>query len=90
MMAHVWHYVMTHTTDFIYYADTIKPTKKQDGLKASLCAFADGGSAAVVKKLTQFHTLQYFKPRAPSMLTREDCCNALTPLMFLTKKIRQD
>ncbi len=85
-MAHVWHYVMNHTANFLYYADAIKPTKKQYGLKAGLHAFADQGSAAVVRKLTQFHTIQCFQPRAPSTLTREDCCNALTSLMFLTKK----
>jgi hypothetical protein len=87
-MAHVCHYVMTHIADSLYYADTIKPKPKpkQYGLKAGLCMFSDHGNAAVVKELTQFHTLKWFRPRDLSTLTREDRCNALTSLMFLTKK----
>ena len=85
MMAHVCHYVMTHIADSFYYANAIKP-KKQYGLKAGLCMFSDCGSAAVIKELTQFHSLKCFQPHYPSTLTRDDCCNALTSLMFLTKK----
>ena len=48
--------------------------------------FSDRVSAAVVKELTQFHTLKCFQPRDQSTLTRDDCRNALTSLMFLTKK----
>jgi hypothetical protein len=86
MMAQICHYAMTHTADSLYYADTIKPTKKQYGLKAGLCAFADCGSNAIVKELTQFHTLKYFKPRDPFTLIRVNCPNALTSLMFLKEK----
>ena len=87
-MAHVCHYVMPHIADSLYYADAIKskPKQKQYGLKAGLRRFSDRGNAAVVKELTQFHTLKWFRPRDLSTLTREDRCNALTSLMFLTKK----
>ena len=87
-MAHVCHYVMTHIADSLYHADAIKskPQQKQYGLKAGLRRFSDRGNAAVVKELTQFHTLKCFCPRDPSTLSREDRCNALTSLMFLTKK----
>ena len=61
-------------------------TKKQYSLKAGLCRFSDRGNATVAKELTQFHTLKCFRPRDPSTLSREDCCNALTSLMFLTEK----
>ena len=59
-MAHVCHYVMTHIADSLYYADAIKPKtkQKQHGLKAGLCLLSDRGNAAVVKELTQFHTLK--------------------------------
>ena len=43
-MAHLCHYVMTHTAGSRYYAKGDKQTKKQYGLKAGLCAFADCGS----------------------------------------------
>jgi hypothetical protein len=87
-MAHVCHYVMIHIADSLYYVVAIKskPKQKQYGLKAGLCWFSDHGNAAVVKELTQFHTLKSFQPRDPSTLSREDRCNALTSLMFLTKK----
>jgi hypothetical protein len=87
-MAHVCHYVMTHIADSLYHADAIKskPQQKQYGLKAGLRRFSDRGNAAVIKELTQFHTLKCFCPRDPSTLSREDRCNALTSLMFLTKK----
>ena len=87
-MAHVCHYVMTHIADSLYYADAIKSKQKQKqyGLKAGLRRFSDWGNAAVVKELTQFHTLKCFRPRDPSTLSREDRRNALTSLMFLTEK----
>jgi hypothetical protein len=61
-MAHVCHYIMTHIADSLYYAEAIKPKPKpkQYGLKAGLCMFSDRGNAAVVKELTQFHTLKCF------------------------------
>ena len=63
-MAHVCHYVMTHVANSIYYADALKskPTQKQYSLKAGLRRFHDRGNAAVVKELTQFHTLKCFRP----------------------------
>ena len=87
-MAHVCHYVMTHVAISIYYADVLKskPTKKQYSLKAGLCRFHDRGNEAVVKELTQFHTLNCFCPRDLSTLLREDRRNAITSLMFLTEK----
>jgi hypothetical protein len=87
-MAHVCPYVMTHIADSIYYADAIKskPKQKQYSLKAGLCRYSDQGNSAVVKELTQFHTLKCFCPQDPSALSREDHCNALTSLMFLTEK----
>ncbi len=39
-----------------------------------------------MKELTQFHTLDCFKPMDPTMLSHEDQHNALTSLMFLTEK----
>jgi hypothetical protein len=47
---------------YLYYADAIKPKQKQKqyGLKAGLRMFSDRGNAAVVKELTQFHTLKCF------------------------------
>jgi hypothetical protein len=87
-MAHVCHYVMTHIADSLYYADTLKskPNQKQYSLKAGLRRFSDPGNAAVVKELTQFHTLKCFCPQDLSMHSRDDCRNALTSLMFLTEK----
>ena len=87
-MAHVCHYVMTHIADSLYYADAIKskPKQKQYSLKAGLHWFSDRGNTAVVKELTQFHTLKCFRPQDPSTLSREGRCNALISLMFLTEK----
>ena len=59
-MAHICHYLMTHIAEFLYYANAIKPKQKQYGLKAGLCMFSDRGNAAVVKELTQFHSLKCF------------------------------
>jgi hypothetical protein len=64
---------------------TIQPHKKY-GLKAGLRKFADHGNAAVVKELTQFHTLKFFKPCDLSTLSRIERRNVLTLLMFLTGK----
>jgi hypothetical protein len=86
MMTQICHYVMTHTEDSLLCAKSINPKKKQYSLKAGLQAFADCGSEAVVKELTQFHTLKCFQPCDPTMLSQEDRCNALTSLLFLTEK----
>ena len=85
-MAHVCHYVMLHTADKIYAAPPPPSSKKQYGLKAGLKRFEERGSQAIMKELTQFHTLKCFKPRDPKTLSREDRRNALTSLMFLTEK----
>jgi hypothetical protein len=86
--AHVCHYVMLHTTDKLYTQQTqTKPaTKKQYGLKAGLKLFEERGSKAIMKELTQFHTLECFKPKDPKTLSHRDCCKALTSFMFLTEK----
>jgi hypothetical protein len=88
-MTHVCHYLMTHIADSLYYADALKskPNQKHYSLKAGLRQFSDKGNAAVVKELTQYHSLKCFCPRDPSTLSREDHCNALTSLMFLTEKL---
>jgi hypothetical protein len=61
-------------------------SKKQYGLKAGLCRFTHGRSKAVMKELTQFHTLNYFHPCNPATLTCTNRHNALTSLMFSTEK----
>ena len=63
---------MTHIADSLYYADAVKSKQKQKkyNLKAGLRRFSDQGNAAVVKELTQFHTLKCFRPRDPSTLSR--------------------
>ena len=86
MMAHVCHYVMMHTADKLYTAPSPPPSKKQYGLKAGLKRFEERGSQAIMKELTQFHTLECFKPKDPTTLSRDDRRNALTSLMFLTEK----
>jgi hypothetical protein len=55
-------------------------------LKAGLKQFGSRGDSAVSKELSQLHTLNCFRPRDPRALTRDDCRNALTLLMFLTEK----
>jgi hypothetical protein len=47
-MAHVWHYVMTHIADPLYYPDAIKQKQKQYGLNAGLRMFSDSGNVAVL------------------------------------------
>jgi hypothetical protein len=39
-----------------------------------------------MKELTQFHTMNVFRPMNPAKLTRNDRRNALSSLMFLTEK----
>jgi hypothetical protein len=89
MLAQICHYAMVHTADSLYCAANHSATKKQYGLKVGLRKFADHGNAAVVKKLTQFHTLKCFKPCDPSTVLRIDRRNALTLLMFLTEKCQE-
>ncbi len=84
LMAHVCHYVMTYTADKLFLHS--QPEKKQYGLKAGLRMFGDKGWDAIRKELTQFHTLQCFAPKDAKTLTRNERCNALTSLIFLTKK----
>ena len=60
--------------------------KKQYGLKAGLCKFADRGNAAPMKELCQFHMLKCFTPQDPKTLSGDGKCNALASLMFLTEK----
>ena len=84
LMAHVCHYVMSHTAGKLFL--NANPDKKQYGLKTGLRLFGDKGHNAIRKELTQFHTLQCFAPKDPTTFTREECCNALSSLMFLTEK----
>jgi hypothetical protein len=84
MMAHVCHYVMLHAADAQFVGNP--QNKKQYGLKAGLQKFADRGNTAVMKELTQFHTMNVFCPMNPKKLTRDDRRNALSSLMFLTEK----
>jgi hypothetical protein len=84
MMAHVCHYVMTHTASKLFLHTP--PSKKHFGLQKGLRLFGQQGENAVRKELTQFHTLKCFAPKDPASLTRVDCRNVLTSLMFLTEK----
>ncbi len=84
MMAHVCHYVMLHAADSQFVGNP--QNKKQYGLKAGLRKFAERGNTAVMKELTQFHTMNVFRPMNPKKLTREDRRKALSSLMFLTEK----
>ncbi len=83
-MAHVCHYVMMHTADKLYAAPP--STKKQYGLKGGFQLFGDRVNSVIQNELTQFHTLQCFKPTDPATLTRDNRHKALTYLMFLTEK----
>jgi hypothetical protein len=83
-MAHVCHYVMTHTANKLFL--NTQPLKKQYGLKSGLHLFGNKSEAAIRKEHTQFHTLKCFAPKDPSTLTREERRNALSSLMFLTEK----
>ena len=85
-MAYLCHFVMVHTATSLALAQRGQPTKKQYGLKAGLKRFGSRGDIAVTKELSQFHTMNCFRPCDPSSLTREDRINALTSLMFLTEK----
>jgi hypothetical protein len=84
-MAMVTHYIMTHTATLLDLAAQGQPPKKQYGLKAGLQHFGQRGDTAVKKELTQFHNMLCFKPRDARALSREDRCNALTSLLFLTE-----
>jgi hypothetical protein len=84
MIAQVCHYVMLHAADSQFVGNP--NNKKHYGLKAGLRQFKDRGSKAVVKELTQFHTMNVFRPVNPNQLTREERRNALSSLMFLTEK----
>ncbi len=86
MMAHVCHYIMLLTVNKLYIDPPSSP-KKQYGLKASLKHFEERGSQAIMKELTQFHTLECFTPKDPKTLFRDDRRKALTSLMFLTEKL---
>jgi hypothetical protein len=79
LMANLCHYFMVHTATSIDLANQGQPTKKQYGLKAGLKRFGSQGDAAVSKELSQFHTFA-------RTLIREERRNALSSLMFLTKK----
>jgi hypothetical protein len=68
MMAQICHYDMVHTATK-KYMDAMTLSKKQYGLKAGLCRFTDCVSKAVMKELTQFHTLNCFYPWDPATLT---------------------
>jgi hypothetical protein len=63
-LAHICHYIMTHIADSLYYADALKskPKQKQYSLKAGLRWYSDWDNVAVIKELTQFHTLKCFCP----------------------------
>ncbi len=84
LMAHVCHYVMTHTADKLFLK--IQPIKKEFGLQTGLHHFGHKGEAAICKELTQFYTLKCFVPKDPSTLTHEQHQNTLSSLMFLTDK----
>ena len=83
-MLHICHYIMLHAADSQFVGNT--NNKKHYGLKAGLRKFQQWGNNAVMKELTQFHTMKVFCPMDPKRLTREDRRNPLTSLMFLTKK----
>ncbi len=60
--------------------------KNQYGLKAGLQRFESRGNDAIMKELSQLHTMDCFRPRDAHTLSCEDRRNALTSLMFLTEK----
>ena len=84
MMAHICQYVMLHAAESQLVGNP--NNKKQYGLKMGLRKFQQQGNTAVMKELTQFHTMKVFCPMDPKCLTREDRWKALTSLVFLTKK----
>jgi hypothetical protein len=85
-MAHLCHFVMAHTAKCLTLASHGHPTKPHYGLKAGFRKFGSRADAAVTKELSQMHTLNCFQPCDPRSLTRNDRRNALSSLMFLTKK----
>jgi hypothetical protein len=84
LMAHICHYVMTHTADKLFH--TTQPPKKQFGLQEGLRLFGTECEIAIHKELTQFHTLKCFAPKDPKHLSRTERRNALSSLMFITEK----
>jgi hypothetical protein len=80
MMAHVCHYIMTHTANKIFL--NTQPAQKQFGLKKGLQFFGSKGESTVRKELTQFHTLKCFALMDTQSLTHDDRRNALTSLML--------
>ncbi len=77
---------MVHTATK-QYMDAKTLSKKQYGLKAGVRRFTDCGSKAVMKELTQFHTLNCFCPCNPETLNCTDRHkNTLTSLLFSTEK----
>jgi hypothetical protein len=85
-MAHICHYVMTHTANSLYSDETVPSKNKQCSLKAGLKEFGARGHTAISKELAQLHTLKCFQPKDPATLTRDERCKALTSLIFLTHK----
>ncbi len=75
---------MLHCEDSICISNP--NNKKLYSLKAGLRKFADWGSAALMKKLCQFHMLKCFTPQDPKTLSCKDKRKALASLMFLTDK----
>ena len=78
-------YVMLYTDGSLALTKQGHPTKKRYGLKAGLWKFAKRGNAAVMKELSKC-----FLPRVAHTLSRDECCNALTSLMFLTEKCSRE
>jgi hypothetical protein len=70
MIVHVCHYVMLLPLEPIFVSTP--NNKKQYSLKAGLHKFASQGSMAIMKELTQIHTLKCFKPEDVKQLS----CNA--------------
>ena len=83
-MVHICHYIMLHTAESQFVGNP--NNKKKYCLKASLQKFQQRGNTAVMKELTQIHTMKVFCQMDPKRLTHENCWKALTSLMFLTKK----
>jgi hypothetical protein len=85
-MAHLCHFVLTHSATRLHLAQQGQSTKKQYGLKAGLKRFGSRGDTAVTKELSQLHTMNCFCPCDHRSLTRDDRRNALSSLIFLTEK----
>ena len=83
-MAHICQYVMLHAAESQFVGNP--NNKKQYGLNTGLCKFQQQDNTALMKELTQIHTMKVFCQMDPKRLTHENCWKALTSLMFLTKK----